>query len=146
MNVIFDIDGTLADATHRLHLIHGEEVDWQEFHRQSANDKPIPQVMDLYRMASKPFNNIHIITARMGRPETVEITEKWLKKHDIAYHTLSFRKVNDFRHDYVVKAEIAAKRGLTAENTDFVVEDRASVCQMWRKNGFFVYQVANGDF
>ena len=36
MLYIFDIDGTLADNTHRLHFIQGEVKDWEGFHNASG--------------------------------------------------------------------------------------------------------------
>lgn len=32
MIYIFDLDGTVADLTHRLHFITGETKDWDGFH------------------------------------------------------------------------------------------------------------------
>jgi len=31
--VIFDLDGTLCDITHRLHFIEGDNKDWDGFYR-----------------------------------------------------------------------------------------------------------------
>ena len=47
MAYIFDIDGTLADCSHRLHYISGEHKDWDAFYKECVNDKPIMGVIEV---------------------------------------------------------------------------------------------------
>ena len=47
MTYIFDIDGTLADCSHRLHYISGENKDWDTFYKECVNDKPIMDVVEI---------------------------------------------------------------------------------------------------
>ena len=46
---IFDIDGTLADLTHRLHFIRDGKKDWNSFKHFCFADKPIPHMVELCR-------------------------------------------------------------------------------------------------
>ena len=40
MFIIVDIDGTIADCSHRLHYIKGEKKDWNSFFKAAGKDKP----------------------------------------------------------------------------------------------------------
>ena len=44
MNVIFDLDGTLADIRHRRPLVENGNNNWDEFFKQCVND--IPKTME----------------------------------------------------------------------------------------------------
>ena len=50
MDIIVDIDGTLADLTHRLHHIRGDgKKNWDAFHDACPNDVPIKTVVAMVR-------------------------------------------------------------------------------------------------
>lgn len=50
---IVDLDGTLSDGTHRLHLMPTKDLhlteSWSEFNKAAANDKPIQSTIDVVR-------------------------------------------------------------------------------------------------
>ena len=46
---IFDIDGTLADLTHRRHFIETKPKDWNAFKHFCFEDTPITHIIDLCR-------------------------------------------------------------------------------------------------
>ena len=47
-NVIFDIDGTIADCNHRRHHVDGSgPVDWNAFRAETVNDTPNQHVCDI---------------------------------------------------------------------------------------------------
>lgn len=48
--VIFDIDGTLANAEHRVHHLQKEPKDWDAFFAGCTQDTPIEPVMELVRL------------------------------------------------------------------------------------------------
>jgi phosphoglycolate phosphatase-like HAD superfamily hydrolase len=41
--VIFDLDGTLADLTHRLHYVKNGNRNWDKFFEECDKDLPIPE-------------------------------------------------------------------------------------------------------
>lgn len=47
MNIIVDIDGTIADCRHRRKFLEGEVKDWQEFFAAMSHDTPIASVCKL---------------------------------------------------------------------------------------------------
>lgn len=140
--IICDIDGTLADCTHRLPLIAGEKKDWDGFFGNMGEDEPrytvIRFVNDLYW---GPFR-ICLVT---GRPERYRAaTEEWLAKHDIRYESLHMRPDGDLRADDIVKQEILG-RHFNSDEIAFVIDDRPRVIRMWREEGLFVVDVGNGE-
>ena len=49
--IVFDIDGTLADLSHRLKWVQGEEKNWDKFYEEVEKDdviEPVAQLFILY--------------------------------------------------------------------------------------------------
>lgn len=59
---------------------------------------------------------------------------------------LFMRKTGDFRKDSIVKKEIYDEKIKGKFNIEFVLDDRSSVCKMWRSLGLTCLQIADGDF
>ena len=145
--VIVDIDGTIADVSKRVHYLSGDssEKDWDAFYGACDTDTPIGPVLNLV----KKLNFYHRIVFCTGRRETErEKTMEWLKKHyfEIDTDDLLMRKNGDFRHDVFVKPELLAKAKISLDDIAFVLEDRNSMVNHWRKMGLTYLQVAEGDF
>jgi FMN phosphatase YigB (HAD superfamily) len=146
MIYIFDIDGTLADLSHRLHFITGEKKDWTGFFADCESDAPIPEVIQVAR--SLGHYNKHKIVMITGRSD--EIRDKtiiWLLDHNVPCDGLYMRKKGDHREDCVVKAELLDE--LVASGCPpiaGVFEDRQQVVGMYRARGLRVFQVAPGNF
>lgn len=142
--VISDLDGTLADIEHRLHWIHRDEPDWTRFFLACVDDTPIANTITVLRTLRAAGYEIVIVSGRgdVARQETTE----WLARHDVPFDRLILRRVDDGRHDDEVKTEMVRDHGLAPEDTLVVLEDRASVVAVWRRLGFHVFQVADGDF
>jgi hypothetical protein len=145
--IFFDIDGTLADIGHRLHFIKDGKKDWDSFFNAIPYDTPITPIMDLAigLLASK--KTIFFVT---GRPEnTRNMTISWLTKSGLNADfnsRLFMRKSKDYRQDAIIKKEILEKiRKLGFEPT-LIFDDRKSVVEMWREQGFLVAQVSKGDY
>ena len=135
--IIFDIDGTIADNTHRQHYLTSKKKDWKNFFAEMDLDIPIQSIITLmqiiYRNHTRPQTNIILVT---GRPERYRlVTMSWLTKYQIPWHQLWMRKDGDRREDWVVKEEILKT---LIEHFDtlpiFVVDDRQQVVDMWRRH------------
>jgi phosphatidate phosphatase APP1 len=138
--VIVDIDGTLADISHRKHHVAGRRKRWGKFFREMDKDLPIPEVAAKVRQLSQD----HTIILVSGRPEDYrEVTEEWLRRHKIPYQQLFLRRSGDFRADDIVKQEIL-DRHLRKEDIKLVIDDRPRVIRMWRANGLEVEDVGDG--
>jgi|APCry1669193128_1035447.scaffolds.fasta_scaffold84054_1 phosphoglycolate phosphatase-like HAD superfamily hydrolase len=149
MIYIFDIDGTLADVSHRLHYITGETKDWDAFFAACGDDKPIFEVITVARALANMGNNLVYST---GRPSTVEVkTTGWMDKYRVPLVNeghLFMRTAGDHREDNEVKAELYDKiiARFPGAVMGGVFEDRQQCVDMYRARGLRVFQVAKGDF
>ena len=132
--VIVDIDGTVADANHRLHYIQGKNKNWDIFYSEADKDMPIVEIIRLVRSLQKNY----IIIFCTGRRESIrDITNKWLVKNVIPYtsYSLYMRKDGDLRPDSVAKMELLDNAGIKPKDIAFVLEDRNSMVKAWRDRG-----------
>ena len=145
--MITNLDGTLADIKHRLHLLQKDEKDWLQFFKACVDDVPNQPVIDTIDAIAKsslfPIN-VHIFSGRseVVRPETVS----WLERYVSFEYLLTMRPENDHRPDHVLKKSLAENLNLNTSNVLCVFDDRKSVVQMWHREGFCCYQVADHNF
>ena len=141
---IFDIDGTLADLSHRLHFITGEKKDWTGFYAAADGDKLIPEVVQI---AIALRHNNHKIIYSTGRSEEIrDLTEEWLEYAGLPCGEVFMRREGDHREDSVVKAELLDAIIEMFGSVAGVFEDRQQVVDMYRARGPRVFQVAPGNF
>jgi hypothetical protein len=147
MLYIFDIDGTLADLSHRLHFITGENKDWHTFYKACYADSPIFDVITIARALSDAG---HIVVYATGRSTLVyNETIDWLKKYRLPNpQRVYMRPEGDHKEDVVVKLTL-----LDMINSDYaneklggIFEDRQQVVDMYRARGLRVFQVAKGAY
>lgn len=129
--VIWDLDNTLADLSHRLHHIRTNPKDWDAFHKAQEFDLPIAYTCQLFRILQAALPQV-ISTSRPDR--TRDQTLEWLQQFGLVPHELHMRANADRRPDGEVKLEHLQ---LIKQNYTplFAVEDRPSVVRMWRANG-----------
>lgn len=149
---IFDLDGTLADLTHRLHFVKGGAKDWGTFLHADYIRKDAP-IIGMISVCNALYNNDEHILILTGRNETTRhATQLWLSTHFVQYHKLLMRSEHDRRPDYEVKLELLQNYLQSAEldpeqrYVDSIFEDRTQVVQAWRKAGFHCCQVADGEY
>lgn len=140
--VIFDIDGTLADVSERIHHVKKRPKNWPAFFQGMAQDKAIQSMVRLCNILYASGMHVTLCSGRNEehRAQTVE----WLAKQGVNYHDLILRKDNDRRPDSVVKREMLAL--IDKGKILFVVEDRSHVVEMWRSEGLVCLQCAAGEF
>jgi hypothetical protein len=147
MVYIFDIDGTLADLSHRLHFIEGDKKDWDTFHKCCYIDEPIFEVITIARALNVAG---HTVVYATGRPTSVyNETTDWLIKYKLPNSKRIFmRPDGDHREDCVVKSELLdmINAAYANEKLGGIFEDRQQVVDMYRARGFRVFQVAPGKF
>jgi predicted secreted acid phosphatase len=140
--VIFDIDGTLADVSERIHHLNKKPKNWKAFFKGMAQDKAIHSMVRLCNILYASGIRIVLCSGRSEehRAETIH----WLRQQRVHYHELRLRRDGDRRSDVAVKREMLT--GLDKSKILFVVEDRNRVVEMWRSEGLVCLQCAPGEF
>lgn len=143
--VIVDIDGTMADITHRLHYVKQEPKDWGGFFRAMSDDSPRTEIVEMVRALKLLGHQIIFVS---GRPDTYRAqTEAWLSQVFPHYTTLFMRRGDDHRPDAVVKEEILKTYFFDTSTIHTVFDDRPRLVSMWRSHGLDVVDVGDGtDF
>jgi hypothetical protein len=145
---ICDIDGTIADNTHREHLAHIKA--WDAFFEACDEDKPIVHMRVLLQglSFSDYEGGYHQIVYVTGRPERVRAkTLAWIGQHGFPLANVMYmRKDGDHRPDHMVKFQILGQLHVDGYEPILAFDDRNQVVKMWRENGVPCLQVAEGDF
>lgn len=165
--VICDLDGTLCNIDHRLHFVRGEgKKDWKNFMYNipgdSINDWCAKLLWALHLGSFSP--QIVYCSGRGG--EYRGHTKQWLVDNNLfslcenkgnlalwvnerivgpAPH-LYMRERGDSRPDTQIKENILDFEILTRFTPLFAVDDRPSVCRMWRSRGITCLQCNDKEF
>lgn len=153
---VFDLDGTLFDPAHRVHLLE-DKTDpdrWVKFYDAGRHDAPITQTLIVLAALANTGAEIRFLSGRADftfddtihcLKQTTPLTIEYLASPGI----ISLRNYApiDKRNDDVMKKEwldnlVPADRSRLVA----VFEDRQRVVDMWRANGVTCYQVAPGNF
>jgi beta-phosphoglucomutase-like phosphatase (HAD superfamily) len=141
---IFDLDGTLADLTHRRHHVIKPNRRWNQFFDECGADAPIMDVINIYKILAQ---HEYVMLVVSGRSDRVRIqTRAWLTNQGLDSADLFMRKDGDYRADDIIKEEIYETQIKPSYNIVGVFDDRDRVVGMWRRLGLRCYQVAPGDF
>ena len=134
--IVVDIDGTLADITHRLHYISGAHADYKSFFANVGGDALNEWCRELIRAFAARYRIVLV----SGRPDsTLDDTRVWLARNHVAYHELHLvRRNGDFGPDHELKR--AWMRTYGKDRILFAVEDRQRVVDMWRDEGVVCLQ------
>lgn len=119
--LILDIDGTLADASHRQHLAQEGDYDGFFEERLVEKDEPIPQAQKCLGDLLSLFDRVVYMT---GRPEKLkQVTTNWLNNHyQIEEPELLMRPNGDTRASSIIKHELFLNN-LVEEDAEFTVVD-----------------------
>ena len=143
-DIIFDVDGTLADVTHRRHFVEMKPKNWDSFYAGMIGDTPIQPVVMMAQLLKSAGHRIIIATGRPCSYNT--ITLQFLNDNDIPYDATYLRADKDYRPDTIVKENMLRKMKINGYDPTIAFDDRKSVVEMWRANGLFVFQVDEGNF
>lgn len=149
---IFDIDGTIADHKHRLHLIDKTQeggAKWMAFHDACHLDPPIEPVCMLIKALIDRWHPVIFLTGRMEFQRVK--TEQWLYDHCRAHVKregspwLLMRADEDFREDTIVKPELLDNwmHWTPGYQPVMAFEDRPRICDMWRERGLIVAKIGD---
>lgn len=135
--IVVDLDGTLANVDHRVHLIRSTNPDWDAFYSNCDKDLLNAWCAELMRTFSECDYSVIIVSAR--RLAEKEKTLKWLETNKVKFsNLLLLREDNDHSPDTLLK-----KKWLDGYGKDrilFIVDDRQKVVDMWRSEGLVCLQ------
>ena len=127
---VFDIDGVLADVTHRLHFLDVHRWEW--FFRAADSDPLLEEGAGRLRAAQFDHDVVYLT----GRPErNRRLTRDWLARHDLPTGPLYMRPDDDHRPARYLKREVLRRLGRTREIAS-VVDDDPAVCRMLLDDGW----------
>lgn len=166
MFIVVDIDGTIADNSHRQHLIErktdafgqkiGPPPNWDQFFLECGGDAPIHHVIEVVHALHEAGN---VISFWSGRSEDVyDLTFNWLFEHGLTFDYdktgaelsrpvfLRHRPSGDYTPDEELKRRWLNEERKLGRQPHLVLDDRQKVVDMWREEGIPCMQVAPGDF
>jgi 5'(3')-deoxyribonucleotidase len=147
--IICDLDGTLADCSHRQHHVQpeaGNRKDWKAFFKTIEDDTVNQDLNEVLKVLHQ-FYDIYFVTARPN--DYYGPTVRWLLESaewQKDEYNIIMRRKGDFRADTIVKQEILDGIKADGHQILMVFDDRKSVVNMWRANNLFTCQVADHDF
>ncbi len=136
---VFDIDGVLADVSHRVHLLEsGGRPDWAAFFGAAPNDGVHDQGRALVVEAARDCEVAYLT----GRPEWCRAaTSAWLEAHGFPSGRLVMRAHRD--HRPARKAKPPLLRDLARGRVvAVVVDDDEEVCDAYEAAGWPVLRAA----
>lgn len=127
---VFDIDGVLADVSHRLHHVARRPKDWDAFFAAADADPPLAEGVELARQAATESAVAYLT----GRPEWLRaVTADWLARHGLPAGELHMRRRGDFRPARIAKLDLLRAlhrrqpvRALVDDDPDVVAAVRAA--------------------
>lgn len=152
--IVFDIDGVLADCSHRLKYIQGKDKDYEKFYSDEeimkdkiieAGRKIVDMLYNLYTMEDfyRPTEFYGKIILLTGRSEICEETTRiWVSKNifkDLSLYSIIMRPKNDWRPAHEVKESLIEKH-IGFENILFAFDDDDQVNEMYKKHGVMCYK------
>lgn len=129
--IVIDIDGVVADVSHRLYLLDARPRRWDEFFAAAADDPPLPEGVAL--VTQLPAG--HALCWLTGRPERNRgITEKWLDRQGMPDRPLLMRADRDRRPARLAKLDHLQRLRRT-QRIALVVDDDPTVIAMLTEQG-----------
>lgn len=139
-----DIDGTVADLSHRRVYIQSKPKNYPAFEKAIHLDTPIPHIIDAVRTLHDAGWTVVMCSGR--GVQSKDATEDWLGRAGVPYHAIYMRPFKDYRQDAIIKYELLQQARADGYDPDVVFDDRNQVVDMWRANSIPCVQVAEGDF
>lgn len=137
--VLCDIDNTIADMDHRLHMLDRSSIDWREFEEQAVYDQPIMPTIVLLRALKTAGKQIWLWT---GRSDHIKAeTKVWLHRHQVPYDQLLMKPVASEETTISLKRRWLKESPVSDDRVIFAVDDDPSIVKMLREEGVLVLQV-----
>lgn len=134
--VVVDIDGVVADVSHRLVHLRTHPRDWDAFFTAMADDPLLTEGEAVANRAARE----HDLAWITGRPARyADVTARWLAEHRLPQGPVHHRREGDRRPADVFKLA-TVRRLARSRRVVLVVDDDPTVCTALRAAGFGVFQ------
>ncbi len=151
--IVFDLDGTICDITHRLKYVQNDPPDWDTFFKKCVDDVPKEWAVKLAVGMAHVGLEIVVVSARSQ--VVLKETQEWFDKHWGSYGFVDknrtacgglynyklnlIRPDKDYTPDDKLKRDWLNASGIK-DRILFVVDDRTRVVDMWRAEGLTCLQ------
>ena len=133
--VVVDIDGVVADVSHRLVHLRTQPRDWDAFFAAMVDD---PLLTESEAVANRAARD-HDLAWITGRPARyADVTARWLSSHRLPEGPVHHRRDGDRRPADVFKLHTVRRLART-RRVVLVVDDDPTVCTALRAAGFGVF-------
>lgn len=127
---VFDIDGVLADVSHRLHFLDVHR--WEKFFAAAHADPLLDEGAQRLRAAQ----DAHDVVYLTGRPErNRRLTRDWLARHGLPTGPLHMRPDDDHRPARYVKREVLRRLARHRE-ISMILDDDPAVVRVLEADGW----------
>lgn len=146
--VLCDIDGTIADTSHRLHYVKSDDPDfkkdWKGFFSQMHLDSVRK---DVQKILIDHYNEGKTIIFLSARPDNYkDVTLKWLADNYLTFaYTVIMRQANDKRPDTDTKRDMLDIYFPDKGVIHSIIDDRPSIVRLWQEMGLNVIDVGKGE-
>lgn len=141
--IICDIDGTIADITHRMRFWREQPRNYPAFYQTVELDKPIQNTIEVVNVLSSAYHIIYLT----GRHEGIrQRTKKWLSDNNLPDGKLIMKPDGCFDSDVYFKRNAYFNNISKDFDVIIVLEDRIKCVNLWRELGLTCWQVAEGNY
>ena len=124
---VFDIDGVLADVSHRLHHLQSRPQRWERFFHAAESDPLLAEGAARLRAALVDHDVVYLT----GRPERNRaLTRAWLAHHGLPTGPLLMREDDDYRPARWMKREALRELGTDRSIASVLDDDPAVVAHL----------------
>ena len=135
--IVVDVDGTLAhiDSSNPRNVYDAS---------RAGEDILDDAVSSIVNMAYGHGYKVIVLTGRHSGH--LDVTKEWLEEKGVNYDEIYSRTEGDKRADTIIKEELYREHIEDKYNVKYIIDDRPSVCRMWRSLGLPVLQVGDPHF
>ena len=141
--VVFDMDGVLADASGRQHLLEWPTRDWDAFFEACGDDPLIDEVACLLH-ALDPGLHVVLLTARPIRVQRQTLA--WLARMDLRWDLLIMRDYGDYESSRDFKQRTVAELRAFGFDLRLAFEDDRRNYDMFHAEGVPCVYIHSGYY
>lgn len=150
--LICDVDSTLRNCSHRLHLLPSQEeiaaagdtpnIAFTLFNEAGDKDVPIQPVIDLVKMFYDQGYYIIILTSCTHSDKTLSTMVDQLDEWDVPYHAAVMRGKDNHRWPVNYKEMFLQDAGIVDYNGSIIaLDDCINNCNKFREYGILALQI-----